>query len=389
LSQIAFFNQGVGPLFRELVTAAAENFGPVTLYASDKEPSTALLRVAPMPKYDNSNGLNRVISWMKYMVRATAVALREDNISLLFIVTNPPLSPLVGLIANKLQKRRYLLLFYDMYPEALVRFAGVPESSPIVHIWRYLNRQAIRHAACVVTISPHLADTLAQYFPTLTAAVQSIHIVPTWVNTDYIHPIPKEENWFAVQHGQIDKLTIVYAGNLGAVHDLSMLPSLAQRVINIPDVHFIIIGSGAGRAALEAECQALNLKNVTFLPFQLEEVLPYSLSTGDIGIVSLASGAEGISMPSKTYYTMAAGSALLGFSTEHSDLAQVIRTHKCGINVAPGDVETAADAIHLLRSQPALLNTLRRNARQAAENHFSHSVCIPQLVELLESQVAA
>jgi glycosyltransferase involved in cell wall biosynthesis len=388
VSHIVFFNQGVGPLFRELVTAAAEHCGPVTLYASDTESSTAWLRVAPMPKYDNSSGRARVISWMKYMARAAAVVLREDDASLLFIVTNPPLSPLVGLMANRIQKRRYLLLFYDMYPEALVRFAGVSESDPIVQIWRYLNRLAIRHAACVVTISPRLADTLAQYYPTSTAAAHSIHIVPTWVNTEYIRPIPKEENWFAAQHGQTGKLTVLYAGNLGAVHDLSMLPSLAQRVRYIPDVHFMVIGSGAGRASLEAECQALCLKNVTFLPFQPEEVLPYSLSTGDIGIVSLAAGAEGISMPSKTYYAMAAGSALLGFSTEQSDLARVMHTHQCGINIAPGDVESAASAIRLLHGQPALLRTLRENARGAAETHYSDKVCIPQFLMLIEEQLA-
>jgi glycosyltransferase involved in cell wall biosynthesis len=388
VSKIIFFNQGVGQLFRELVTAAAMEFGPVTLYASDREPSTELLRVAPMPHYDNSNGRTRVVSWIKYLAHSALAAMQEERSSLLFIVTNPPLSPLVGLMANRIQNRRYLLLFYDMYPEALVRFAGVSESSPIVQIWRTLNRLAIRHAACVVTISPRLADTLTQYYPASADATQSIHIVPTWVNTEYIHPVPKEENWFAAQHGQTDKLTVLYAGNLGAVHDLSMLPSIAQRITDIPDVHFMVIGSGAGRTPLEAECKALGLKNVTFLPFQLEEVLPYSLSTGDIGIVSLAAGAEGISMPSKTYYTMAAGSALLGFSTEHSDLAHVIRTHQCGINITPGDIDTAASAIRLLHSQPALLRALRSNARTAAETYYSDNVCIPQFLKLVKTQLA-
>lgn len=387
MSQILFFNQGVGPLFRELVTAAANEFGPVTLYASDKEPTTELLRVMRMPKYDNASSRTRVVSWMKYMARSVIAILQEENSSLLFIVTNPPLSPLVGLIANKLQNRRYLLLFYDIYPEALVRFAGVSESSPVVQIWRALNRLAIRHAACVVTISPRLADTLAQYYPTSTAATQSIHIVPTWVSTEYIHPIRKEENWFAAQHGQIGKLTVLYAGNLGAVHDLSMLPSLAQRVRDLPDVHFMVIGSGTGRASLEAECQTLSLQNVTFLPFQPEDVLPYSLSTGDIGIVSLAAGAEGISMPSKTYYTMAAGSALLGFSTEQSDLAHVIRAHQCGINIVPGDIDSAASAIRLLHSQPALLRALQNNARAAAETYYSDKACIPQFLKLIEEQL--
>jgi hypothetical protein len=189
MSQILIFNQGVGPLFRELVTAIAENFGPVTLYTLSKEPSTELLRIAPMPKYDNTSGRTRLLSWTKYLLRAAMVALTEKNASSLFIVTNPPFAPLVGLIANKIQRRPYFLLFYDIYPEALVRFAGVAESNPIVQIWRHLNRIAIRDATCVVTISTDLAGTLSQYFPSRAVALESIHIVPTWVNTELIRPI--------------------------------------------------------------------------------------------------------------------------------------------------------------------------------------------------------
>ncbi len=101
-------------------------------------------------------------------------------------------------------------------------------------------------------------------------------------------------------------------GNLGMVHDLTVLPAVAAQLQAYPDVHFVVIGEGAGRKALEAQCARLDLSNLTFLPFQPESALPFSLAMADIGLVALAKGAEGVSMPSKTYYMMAAGSALLG-----------------------------------------------------------------------------
>jgi len=246
-----------------------------------------------------------------------------------------------------------------------------------------LNRIAIRHADGVITISPHLAMTLDQYYgPGITGSPEMI--VTTWVDSERIHPLPKEENWFAHQHGQVGKLTVFYGGNLGTVHDLSMLPQIAYQLREYSDIQFLIIGEGPGREPLKAECVRLGLHNVIFLPLQKEEVLPFSLTTADIGIVALANGAEGISMPSKTYYMMAAGSALLGLSDSDSDLAAVIHDYKCGINIAPGDVDGATQAILQLRNQPIVLQQCRRNARQAAEKHFSRTVCAPVMLEIIQ-----
>jgi len=166
-----------------------------------------------------------------------------------------------------------------------------------------------------------------------------------------------------------------------------MLPEIANRLKEYPDIHFLVIGEGAGRRSLESECSRLELCNITFLPLQDEAVLKFSLATGDIGIVALAKGAEGISMPSKTYYMMAAGNALLGFSSHDSDLAAIIRDYQCGINIAPGDVDSAVQAILELRDNPVILRQYREHARQAAERHFSQAVCVPKILELIQALI--
>jgi glycosyltransferase involved in cell wall biosynthesis len=308
--------------------------------------------------------------------------LTERGNPLLFIVTNPPLAPLLGFVAKKLKGQRYVLLFYDVYPEALVRFGGVSDQSVAVGVWRFLNRLAIRNADRVITISPQMARTLLQYCSDVSRRPQ-IDIVPTWVDTDRIRPLPKGRNWFATQNGQTGKLTILYSGNLGRVHDLTMLPETADRLRDYSDIHFLIIGEGPGRKSVELQCGRLGLENVSFLPLQDEATLPWSLAAGDIGIVALADGAEGISMPSKTYYMMAAGNALLGLSRHDSELAAVIRDYKCGVNVAPRDVDGVVRAILELRDQPAILQRYRDSAREAAEQHFSLAVGVPKMLELV------
>jgi glycosyltransferase involved in cell wall biosynthesis len=378
---VAFFNQASGPLFRELVAAAAPALGPVSYYSTDQDLNAAP-GVTPhnAPSYNRNSGLTRLVSWAAFMFWGAWHGLREEGRPFMFIVTNPPFAPLIGYLAKKLQQRKYGLLFYDMYPEAMEGLGYVSKKSLVSRVWRWLNRLSVRNADLVVTISPGLANTVSQYMP----RGGRIELIPTWVDTDRILPIPKVDNPFAREHGQVDKLTVMYAGNIGAVHDISMLPRLAERLRLVPQVEFLIIGEGAGKRRLEDECKALQLTNVRFLPYQPEDVLPYSLPTADVAVVSLARGGEGVSMPSKTYYSMAAGSAVLGISQPGSDLDQVISKHVCGVSVAHGDLDSAEQVIRQYLEVPQLLKQHCENARRAAEAHYSARVCIAQLLKRIE-----
>ena len=107
------------------------------------------------------------------------------------------------------------------------------------------------------------------------------------------------------------------------------------------------------------------------LPFQPENVLPDLLSTGDLAVISLDKGSEGLMVPSKTYYARAAGSALIGLCDNNSEVARIINRHRCGIVVTPGDIDAMAGGIIDLLGDKSKLNLHRTNSRSAAERFYS------------------
>jgi glycosyltransferase involved in cell wall biosynthesis len=250
-----------------------------------------------------------------------------------------------------------------------------------------MNRAAVARAEAVVTISDDLSRELTGYLIP-GRGPRRINVLPTWVNTRCVHPVVKSENAFAVRHHQAARLTILYAGNLGAVHDLSLLPDLADSLRDRPGVHFLVVGDGVSRLPLQAEVARRGLPNVSWLPPQPEADLPQVLATGDIALVALARGAEGVSMPSKTSYAMAAGSAIFGLSRPGSDLARMIESFECGINSDPADRDTAIAALRGLVENSAQLELYRANARRAAEEVFASAVCVPQMLDLVEKALA-
>jgi|GEM_PF-504449 len=380
---ISLLNQAGGLLSRELAAALAENWGQVYFFGPDEGTGYADgVTLIKMPPYRRASFFSRLGSWLSYLFKAAVRILRERGQGPLCIVTNPPIAPVLGYLAKKLRKRPYALLFYDMYPETLIRFAGVRPNSMLVRLWRAMNAVCIRNADAVVTISPQLADTLRAYCSG-PGACAPVEVVPTWVDTNLIHPVAKHENRFVHEHRQLDKLTVLYAGNMGAVHDLSMLPDIAEQLRDESKVGFMIVGDGFGKKAIADRVARLGLTNVTLLPFQDEKDLPFLLAAADISLVALAQGSEGISMPSKTYYAMAAGSALLGISSAGSDLAEVIRNFECGINVEPGDVDAAVQAIRSLIGDRRALNRYRHQARRSAEQYFGREVCARRMLDII------
>jgi colanic acid biosynthesis glycosyl transferase WcaI len=384
---IRIVNQGGGPMFRDFVNAAPAVFGRVDYDTSDPapvDPGVTLHLSAPLP---TTFRLRKIWAWVSFLARAGARLLAPGSPRKVLLVTNPPLSPLLGLLAGTLRGSRYVLLFYDVYPRALTGLTGASPRSPVVRVWHAMNRAAVARAEAVVTISDDLAREVGRYLRP-ERGPRSVEVLPTWVDTRRVRPCPKEENEFAKKHLQVGRLTILYAGNLGAVHDLSLLPDLADSLRDQSGVHFLVVGDGGGRSALQAEVARRELSNVTWLPLQPEEELPLLLATGDIALVALARGAEGVSMPSKTYYAMAAGSAIFGLSRPGSDLARVIESFECGLNVDPADRDAGVAALRGLVEDGARLQRYRANARRAAEKEFSSDVCVPRLLDLVEKALA-
>lgn len=364
--------------------AAADKFGHVIYYTSDSIVSESNITVKQLPHYHSNNMIFKICRWGVFLILALARLIFMPRGSLIFIATNPPLSPIIGYICNRLRGHQYILLYYDIYPEALINFTNIPEKSLICKAWKWMNAISIRYADNVITISSQLENTLKQYKNGF-GKVAKVDIIPTWVNSKFIHNIPKSDNWFAKRHGQSDKFTVLYSGNIGKVHDLTMLPRIAERLRDHQDIHFVIVGSGPGRGAIEAECKHRALMNVTFLPPQQEDILPFVLSAGDVSIVSLADGADGVSMPSKTYYSMAAENALLGFSNKGSDLDVIIGTHACGYNIDRNDTERVVEAILKMKNDIDLCDGFKRNGRLAVLEHYDIDVCVPKVLKLMES----
>lgn len=380
LKQEAF----MGFWFVDLGIDIANKVGTAAMYTSVDAGQIGDLRIIHATGYRRGSDLVRIASWLRYAIGAAWHAIWSGR-PLLFIVTESPFLSLVGYLLNLFIGLRYVLWVGDIHPEQFNRLGRLRESGIVAKLWYAFNRIVFDRADVIFTLSGCMAQTLARSLTPLSQ--QKIVIVPTWTDVDAIKPIPKNENWFAQKYAQTDKLTFMYSGYLGYSYDLTPFIEAAREFRDYDDIHFMLIGEGPRWNELETLVNRYNLTNVTILPLQSSEVFPYSLSTGDVAIVSLVAGMEGVSMPGKTYNAMAAGAAILGVSRTPSDLQQVIQRYQCGLHIEDGDVSGFIQAVRRFYQDRPFLETCRRNARHAAVEEFSRVVNVERVFRSIEALI--
>ncbi len=199
---------------------------------------------------------------------------------------------------------------------------------------------------------------------------EKLVLIYDWVDVDLIKPIAKE-NRFSQEHALDKKFVVQYAGNVGLSQALDCVLSAAEKLSDHPDIHFVVIGDGAAREDLIAQSKAMQLKNVSFIPFQPRERLPEVLSSADISLVTLKIGVGITALPSKTYSIFASGRPILASVDEGCETWGLIQQSGAGICVLPENVAELTKAILYLKENPALCNEMGRKGRIWAESKHS------------------
>ena len=382
-------NQTYSPSFERMLARLSDFLGRcLVITGTPHSIGTTNLGLKRAPAYDRRKPFHRAKSWSEFSLYAFGQLLISPGRPFILAGTNPPLAPHLAWILHALRGMPYGLLIWDIYPEHIVSMGWLKPGNPFLSTWQAVNRAALLAAEVVITISNRMAETLL-------ARAQSplfetrLKVIPMWAETNLIKPIPKSQNLFARRHGQADKLTVLYSGNISANHGLEAVVQSAKRLQSDQRISFLIIGNGLGREPLARDIASLGLANISLVDSQGYEMVPLSLATGDIALVMQPPGTEHISMPSKTYWAMAAGSAIIALSEDRSDLATIVRENDAGVVCPWNDAARLSETIARLADHPDDLERLRANARRAAAEKYSAEAVYGQFIAALEPFVKA
>ncbi len=316
-------------------------------------PSVQVDRIVP---YNNTSRFKRILTWCVGSIQIFHKIVLYYRKEELFIVSNPPLAPLIPYLV----KNPFSLFILDIFPDALVSKNIIRECSVINKLWKALNKKIYSKASNIYTLTETMGEVLQQY-----CKVKQPKVVSVWTDSALLKPITKDENAFIVRYGLQGKFIVMYSGNLGYTHNVEVLPEIAVRILN-PDILFLIIGEGSSKIELLKRIKAFNLTNCLLLPWQPTSELPNSLAAADLAIVSSAGKASNHSIPSKTFNLMSVGAPLLCLSPIDSELDRLVKKHNNGKCFEHDKIEYIIDFINLVFSNFQYRKTLSDNSLKAS-----------------------
>lgn len=363
MKKIVFINQDSGYLMIDIVNAhVAKGYECVLITGRLVERNNPLdnrVKIEWIKKYNRNGFIQRFVSWTLAFISSLyylKVKYRDYEV---FAVSNPPFSTHLGLyISNKIR-----ILIYDIYPDAISELGLANESSALIRLWKWLNRKAYGKANKIYTLTEGMKMVLSSYVET-----SKINVVPIWSDNEFLKPISKKQNKFALEHGFQDKFVVLYSGNIGLNNQLEFLLHVARIVKFNDEIVFLIIGNGEKRTILEKQKLNSNLSNVHFIDWLKPEELPFSLSTGDISIVSLDARASKLAIPSKLYNYLSVGSSLLCIAPEDSELSLIVNKYKVGACFEADKVDEIARYIMFMHQNPNELTSLKSSALKASKD---------------------
>jgi glycosyltransferase involved in cell wall biosynthesis len=309
--------------------------------------------------YPRHQMTRRVTNYLSYLALAVprALALHPDVI---LAMTDPPVAGIAGAFIARLAGRPFVYNIRDLYPDMAVG-GDIVRASKWVARWESLHRRALKQAARVIVLGDDMRDRI------LAKGVATERVV---VVRDGATPAPAEKPGRSdpvvqeIRHGF--PFVVLHAGNLGFYGAWDTLLATAK-ILSNENTGFVFIGDGANRAALESS--ARDLPNVKFAPFRPAEQVAHVMMAGDLHIITVKRGLEGVVVPSKLYSTLAAGRPILVVAPPESDAARIVVESGCGVAADPDDPVAVAAAICELRAQPLRLAEMGRRARETAAKY--------------------
>jgi len=316
-----------GYYWSKIIFGLAENFDGISVI-SPEPPSKDFRSVAnglthiPVnnPHFNKRNLFTRlfgqIIQSMLFTIAILRTVRRGDTI---FSGTNPALLLLLLSILKPALGFRWIVLVHDVFPENLATANVITKASLLYKLSKCVFDRVYSSADTLIAIGRDMRHLLSEK----TRQLSRIEYTPNWVDPKDILPLSRDSISVVCNRAWNKKVVFQFFGNLGRLQGLKNILQAIQLVTN-ERAAFLFIGAGSEEHLISAYIKDHPEDDILHLPQIAFTENNVALSLCDVALVSLAKGMNGLAVPSKAYFSLAADKPLLVVTEEGSELFQLL-----------------------------------------------------------------
>lgn len=319
----------------------------------------------------------RAINYLTYIGSSLRHALIERRPDLVLCMSDPPFVGVIALAAARRHGVPYVTIEQDVFPEIAVQL-GRLQNPLLVRALDVLVGFGLKHADRVVAIG----ETMQRRLVAKGIEPERIVVISNWVDVSELTPWPKDNEW-AREYGLADKFVVMHSGNVGHAQNLDVLVRAGTFLRDLENLRIVLIGNGARKLELMDLSERLEADNVVFMSYQDKDVLPLSLSSGDVHFVGLASGLAGYVVPSRMNGVLSVGRPVIVGADPDSEIVSLVERGRCGIYVPAGRADRLAEAIRDAYEGRYDLDQMGRNGRDYVASNIDRGISIGRYRDLI------
>jgi colanic acid biosynthesis glycosyl transferase WcaI len=368
--------------WRVVVYTAGRGYDdPSVKFAARERRAGVEVRRLPLSSFGKSSIAIRLVAQALFMMQAIIRGLFLARLACVLVSTSPPFAGFGGTIVSWIRRVPLVWWAMDINPDQMVTSGRIGERSIVARVFDWMNCRTLARASAVIVLDDYMKQRMLRK----ARVGDRLHVIPPWPLETHLEAIPPESNPFLWRHGLSGKRVVMYSGNAGYSTPLETLLEATKRVEGIADLRFVFIGGGIVKRQIDQMVARDCPPNILTLPYQPLDAIRYSLSAGDVHVVSIADEGVGVVHPCKVYGAMALGKPILALAPPRSHAADIVRDHGCGWAVRHGDVDSLTTILRDILDMPRQqLEAMGRAARNAVNTRFSHDLLLGAVCDVVE-----
>ena len=323
------------------------------------------------------NFITRILFYSTFMISGILTALLTwRNYDMIFISSPPLFVGGIGLVLKKLfPKIKFIFEVRDLWPDVAIEM-GELSNPKFIKLSTKLANSCYALSSKIISVTNFFKDEIIKKG----IKGEKIHVVRNGtdiLNWSRVEGVENIRNKYNLHH----KFVVIYAGNLGLAQGVETILHAADKLKDINDIIFLIIGDGPERDKLHAIHKQKYLANTIFVNEQSRGDIAKYLSIADCGIVPLIkSSVFRGTIPSKLFdYLSCELPVLLGVDGE---ARTILEESQAGLYYEPEDFHDLAEKILTLKDNHEL-RAMGRMGRKFVERFYNRKMLAQEIEKII------
>lgn len=261
-----------------------------------------------------------------------------------------------------------VLILRDIFPQNAIDL-GILKNKLLIKYFEDVEYNAYQVFDLIAT---QLKENKEHLIKEKGVEASKVDVIYNWIDIQSFDEEVKDCIDYKSKYRLEDKIVCLFGGTIGPAQGLDFLLEVANQMVNVDKLCFLIIGDGKEKIRLQEKAKSMNLDNVIFKDFIPNNEFNMLVKSCDIGLINLSDQNKTSIIPGKILSFMAASIPIMGAANKESqEFKSIINDNECGYIVNTGDIQTYIKFLTKLARDEELRNKMGRNGRKYLENNFS------------------